>query len=82
KKKRTLLLSYFWLWQYYDRIGKPEYAHGYYRKILLEGFYSNPFRELVPGVLGRLEWGTIKLIRRSFRLLRNLIGYKPKMEQG
>jgi glycosyltransferase involved in cell wall biosynthesis len=76
KKKMTLLLSYFWLWQYYARIGKPEYAQGYYRKILLEGFYSDPFRELVPGLLGRTEWVTIKTIRRVFRLLRNLAGKK------
>ncbi|MFN3841529.1 MAG: glycosyltransferase, partial [Cyclobacteriaceae bacterium] len=76
KKKMTLLLSYFWLWQYYARIGKPEYARGYYRKILLEGFYSDPFRELVPGLLGRAEWMTIKTIRRVFRLIRNLAGIK------
>lgn len=76
KKKMTLLLSYFWLWQYYARIGKTEYAHGYYRKILLEGFYSNPFRTLVPGLLGRAEWIIVKAIRRGFRLMRNLVGIR------
>lgn len=73
KKKMNLLLSYFWMWQYYSRIGKPEYARGFYRKILLEGFYSNPFSELAPGPLGRAEWATVKIIRRLFRLLRNLL---------
>ncbi|QOI97870.1 MAG: glycosyltransferase [Flammeovirgaceae bacterium] len=79
KKKMTLLLSYFWLWQYYARIGRPEYAQGYYRKILLEGFYSNPFKVLVPAWLGRAEWLTIKTIRRVFRLVRNLFGMKAPL---
>jgi len=72
KKKMNLLLSYFWMWQYYARIGRPDYAQGFYRKILLEGFYSNPFNELVPGPLGRAEWVTVKTIRRLFRLFRSL----------
>lgn len=81
KKKMNLLLSYFWMWQYYARIGKPEYAQGFYRKILLEGFYSNPFNELVPGPLGRAEWATVKTIRRVFRLLRSLTSSSRSREE-
>jgi hypothetical protein len=80
-KKMNLLLSYFWMWQYYARIGKPHYAQGFYRKILLEGFYSNPFSELVPGPLGRVEWVMVKMIRRLFRLFRSLLASSQSRPQ-
>jgi hypothetical protein len=70
EKKMTLLLSYFWLWQYYTRIGKPGNALGFYRKIVLEGFYSNPFKGVEPEYLGKLEYFVVRMIRKVFRVLR------------
>ncbi len=72
-KKMTIMLSYFWLWQYYARIGKPEYAMRYYKRILLEGFYSDPFKNVVPGYLGNTELFIVRSVRRAFRLIRRLI---------
>jgi glycosyltransferase involved in cell wall biosynthesis len=69
KKKMTLLLSYFWMWQYYTRIKKTGIAYGFYRKIILEGFYSNPF-EGFP--FGKAELFIIGLVRKFFRLIRKL----------
>jgi len=79
QKKMTLMLSYFWLWQYYARIGKKEYALAYYRRILLEGFYSNPFKGVVPGYLGKPELLLVRGIRRFFRGLRYFF-WKPRIE--
>lgn len=73
KKRMTLVLSYFWLWQYYLRIGKPEFAKGFYQRILLEGFYSDPFKIAnVPAFLAKSELLIIKSTRRFFRLMRRL----------
>lgn len=71
KKKMTLLLSYFWLWQYYARIGKPQYVEEFFKKIVLEGFYSDPFSDWSPKYLAKAELFIIRLTRRLFRLLRN-----------
>lgn len=81
QKKMTLLLSYFWLWQYYARIGKPEYALGFYRKIILEGFYSNPFKEVVPSYMGNAELFIVRSVRRLFRLLRRLFLKPSKVDE-
>jgi hypothetical protein len=70
KKGKILLLSFFWLWQYYERIGKPEYANIFYKKILIEGFYSDPFRDWGPVYLAKIELFIMKSTRRIFRLLR------------
>lgn len=82
QKKMNLLLSYFWLWQYYGRIGKKDYAFVYYRKIILEGFYSNPFT-LDPkssSYLDKMEQFTVKTVRRLFRLARKLFLKRTYMD--
>jgi len=74
QKKMTLILSYFWLWQYYVRIGKEEYAPGFYQRIILEGFYSDPFQlAKSPKFLGKMELFIIRTIRRIFRLARKML---------
>jgi glycosyltransferase involved in cell wall biosynthesis len=77
RKRTTLITSYFWLSQYYERIGKPEFARGFYQKILLEGFYSDPFKGVVPNYLAVPEYVIVKLVRRFFRMLRRLLIRKP-----
>lgn len=72
QKKMTLLRSYFWIWQYYLRIGKPEYGLIFYRKITLEGFYSNPFKGIEPQYVGQIEFFIVRMIRKAFRVLRFL----------
>lgn len=81
KKKMTLLLSYFWLWQYYQRIGKQEYAIGFYKRIILEGFYSNPFKRENENILDKSEYFVVKSTRRIFRLMRKLFIHRPKKAQ-
>jgi glycosyltransferase involved in cell wall biosynthesis len=71
-KKMTLIRSYFWIWQYYLRTGRPQYGTLFYRKIMLEGFYSNPFKESEPQYLGRIELSVVRMIRKVFRVLRFL----------
>jgi glycosyltransferase involved in cell wall biosynthesis len=73
QKKMTLLLSYFWLWQYYARLGKPEYALVFYRKIILEGFYSNPFKRKESNYLDTAELFIVRSVRRIFRLLKRML---------
>jgi glycosyltransferase involved in cell wall biosynthesis len=84
QKKMTLLRSYFWIWQYYVRTGKPEYGIIFYRKITLEGFYSNPFKDSEPKYVGRIEFFTVRMMRKAFRVLRflalKLRGGKSKTE--
>jgi hypothetical protein len=70
QKKMTLLSSYFWIWQYYERIGKPEFGRPLFNKILLEGFYSNPHRENNPGMLNNTEMAVVQFVRKTFRVLR------------
>lgn len=78
-KKMTLLFSYFLMWQYYARIGKPEWAKLLYNKIMLEGFYSNPYQDRSVGWLGTTEIHLVRQIRRVFRLLRKLASSPPKV---
>ena len=80
QKKMTLLLSYFWLWQYYARLGKPQFAQGFFRKIILEGFYSDPFKGFIPGSSPKVELFVVRSVRRFFRLWRRLFAGSPKME--
>ncbi len=76
-KKMTLLLSYFWIWQYYARLGQQVHAAGLYQKIILEGFYSDPFQVMKgPRLLGKAELLIIRSIRRFFRLIRR--GFSKK----
>jgi glycosyltransferase involved in cell wall biosynthesis len=67
QKKMILLVSFFWLWQYYTRIGKPQYALLFYKKIILESFYSDPFKGYP---LGKVELFVVRSVRRFFRLAR------------
>ncbi len=78
-KRMTLLQSYFWLWQYYQRTGRRDVAEAFYRRVLLEGFYSDPFRDVVPGYLGKPELFLIRGVRKFFRLLRHFL-WKPREE--
>jgi glycosyltransferase involved in cell wall biosynthesis len=73
RKRMILVLSYFSLWQYYNRIGKKEYALIFYNKIMLEGFYSNPYEDFGPRFLGRLEQNIIKFMRKFFRVIRRVL---------
>jgi glycosyltransferase involved in cell wall biosynthesis len=73
QKRKILVLSYFWLWQYYQRIGKHDAADTFYKKIMLEGFYSNPFQDFGSPVIGKIEQNIVMLVRKFFRIVRRLL---------
>jgi glycosyltransferase involved in cell wall biosynthesis len=72
QKRIGLIKSYFWIWQYYDRVKMPEYSHHFYKLILKEGYFSSPFKDSNSPRLDTLENFVLKIVRRGFRLLRSL----------
>lgn len=80
-KRMTLIKSYFWLWQYYERVGRADIVQMFYRKILMEGFYSDPLKGVVPAYLGVPEQFLIRTIRRLFRVIRYIFGAQKRIQR-
>lgn len=81
-KRMNLLKSYFWLWQYYDRIGKPDVAKTFYQKILIEGYYSDPLNNEAPSYLRKPERFITRAIRKTFQMIRFMFGTHKKLSPG
>lgn len=82
QKKMGLITSYFWMWKYYERNKKTEYAIFFFTMIMREGFFSNPFEDQQSTLFDRLEFLIIKTLRKIFALIRRLLSVRAVKKQN
>jgi hypothetical protein len=70
KKEMNLIKTYFWMWQYYERINRKEYAMHYYNMIIRHGLFSGPQSKENAIWFDNFEYAIVKTLRKMFALLR------------
>jgi len=73
QKKMSIILSNFWMWQYYNRIKNEEVALYYFNMILREGFFSKPSDIANASWFDKLEYALVTNLRVLFRIVRRLL---------
>ncbi|MBL6444758.1 glycosyltransferase [Fulvivirga sp. 29W222] len=69
-KEKAYVNSHYWMWQYYQRIGNKDLSDYFFKLILKKGYLSSPFNKRGYTVMDKLEYLSLWLLRRTFRVLR------------
>lgn len=71
-KEKAFINSHYWMWKYYERIRDETLANHFFKLILKKGYLSSPFNSKGYGRTDKLEYLSLWVLRRFFRVVRYL----------